>query len=396
MVPVNPQDLVDIADRCVKCGLCLPHCPTYLLFRNEAESPRGRIALIQGLLAGALEAGPPLLDHLDHCLLCRNCERACPSQVEYSKLIDGTRSHLARDKRPGWELSVLSNARLLSRLVPLGAIAEKTGAARILPKKQARMAGLAVRARADSNAEVPELGRNAGRMALFGGCVTSVTDRGVLIAARTILQALGYEVVEAPGPVCCGAMHQHAGFSNEAEKRLKRSSDVLSALSVDAVLTVASGCGAQLVEHAGLDVPVRDVSAFLADAHWAEESLGRMKGQRVGLHQPCSLRNGMREDAAVCRLLSRFDDLEVMPLQESGCCGAAGMHLIEHPDMARKLAFAVLEQIRAIEVQTVLTSNTGCGLHLGAELDRAGLPVKVRHPVEYLLDHLGIAEGDPS
>lgn len=393
MVPVHHQDLIDIADRCVKCGLCLPHCPTYQLFRNEAESPRGRIALVQGLLTDELEAGPSLLAHLDHCLLCRNCERACPSQVEYSKLIDGARSYLARDRKPGWELSVLSNGPLLTRLVPFGALAEKTGLARMLPKKQALMAGLSARTRTDTKATLPELGRNAGRVALYGGCVTSVTDRGVLVAAGQLLRALGYEVAEATGSVCCGAMHQHAGFPKEAGERLKRSSDLLSSISVDTVLTVASGCGTQLVEHAGLDVPVRDVSAFLADAEWMEESLGRMQGQRVGLHQPCTLRNGMREDAAVSKLLSRFVGLEVLPLQESGCCGAAGMHLVEHAEMARELAAPLIERIRALGVETVLTSNTGCGLHLSAELDRTGLPVKVRHPVEWMLQHLGIAKG---
>lgn len=393
MVPVTPEALIATADRCVKCGLCLPHCPTYSLYRDEAESPRGRISLVQGLIAGDLDDTLALRAHLDHCLLCRNCERACPSQVAYGELIDGVRARLAAGEQPDWLLQTLTNGAVLKKLLPLGALARKTGVAKGLPGKFRRLADLAPRRRSEPVPEITPFAQENGRVALFSGCVGSVTDRRALSAARLLLSSLGFEVVTPAASLCCGAMHRHGGFAGEAAERLEETAGTLTGLAVDAVLTVASGCGAQLVEHAGLSTPVRDISAFLAEVAWPESLLGVLRGQAVGLHQPCSLRNVMREDGGVAKLLSRFDGLEVVLVQGDSCCGAAGMHMVAYPEMAKTLAAPVVEQVRRAGVGTLLTSNTGCALHLDAELDAAGVPVAVRHPVEWLVDHLAKHNG---
>ena len=393
MVPVTPEALIATADRCVKCGLCLPQCPTYRLHRDEAESPRGRISLVQGLVAGDLEDTPALRAHLDHCLLCRNCEQACPSQVAYGELIDGVRARLAAGGQPGWLLQILTNGTALKNLLPMGALARKTGLANGLPRKFRRLADLASRPRSEPLPEIAPFGRKAGRVALFGGCVGSVADRRALSAARLLLSSLGFEVVMPDASLCCGAMHQHGGFAGEASERLQETARVLSGLAVDAVLTVASGCGAQLVEHAGLNSPVRDISAFLSEVAWPESMLGVLRGQVVGLHQPCSLRNVMREDSGVSGFLSRFDGLKVVRVQGDSCCGAAGMHMVAYPEMAKTLAAPIVDQIRRAGVRTVLTSNTGCALHLDTELEAAGVPVAVRHPVEWIADHLAQYDG---
>jgi glycolate oxidase iron-sulfur subunit len=393
MVPVTPEALIATADRCVKCGLCLPHCPTYSLYRDEAESPRGRISLVQGLIAGDLDDTPALRAHLDRCLLCRNCERACPSQVAYGELMDGVRARLAAGEQPDWLLQTLTNGAVLRKLLPLGALARKTGVAKGLPGIFRRLADLAPRPRSEPVPEITPFAQENGRVALFGGCVGSVTDRRALSATRLLLSSLGFEVVTPAASLCCGAMHRHGGFAGEAAKRLEETAGALSGLAVDAVLTVASGCGAQLVEHAGLSSPVRDISAFLAEVAWPESMLGVLRGQVVALHQPCSLRNVMREDGGVAKLLSRFDGLEVVLVQGESCCGAAGMHMVAYPEMAKTLAAPVVEQVRRAGLGTLLTSNTGCALHLDAELDAAGVPVAVRHPVEWLVDHLAQHNG---
>jgi glycolate oxidase iron-sulfur subunit len=388
MVPVTPEALIATADRCVKCGLCLPQCPTYGLYRDEAESPRGRISLVQALISGALDDTPALRAHLDHCLLCRNCERACPSQVAYGELIDGVRAHLTAGAKPGWLLQTLTNGAMLNKLLPLGAFARKAGVAKGLPGRLRRLAALASRPRSEPFPQITSFARGTGRVALFGGCVGSVTDRRALSAARLLLSSLGFEVVTPAASLCCGAMHQHGGFAGEAAERLEETAGVLSGLAVDAVLAVASGCGAQLVEHAGLSSPVHDISAFLAQVAWPESMLGALHGQVVGLHQPCSLRNVMREDGDVARFLSRL-----VPVQGDGCCGAAGMHMVAYPEMAKTLAAPLVDQIRRGGVRTLLTSNTGCALHLDAELEAAGVPVAVRHPVEWIVDHLPSTTG---
>ena len=393
MVPVTPEALIATADRCVKCGLCLPHCPTYGLYRDEAESPRGRISLVQGLISGDLDDTPVLRAHLDHCLLCRNCERACPSQVAYGELIDGVRAHLTAGARPGWLLQTLTNGAMLNKLLPLGVFARKAGVAKGLPGRLRRLAALASRPRSEPLPQLTSFARGTGRVAIFGGCVGSVSDRRALSAARLLLSSLGFEVVTPAASLCCGAMHQHGGFAKEAASRLEETAEVLSGLAVDAVLTVASGCGAQLVERAGLGTPVRDISAFLAQVAWPESMLGALHGQVVGLHQPCSLRNVMREDGDLVQLLSRFDGLEVVPVQGDSCCGAAGMHMVAYPEMAKTLAAPLVDQVRRRGLRTLLTSNTGCALHLAAELEAAGVPVAVRHPVEWIVDHLRITTG---
>jgi len=388
---VTSDSLLAAADRCVKCGLCLPHCPTYELFRSEAESPRGRIALIQGLLEGGLEDSPELRTHLDHCLLCRNCERACPSQVEYGELMDGVRARLAAGSRPGLILTTLTNPSRLKGLAGVNALLKPLGIRRLLPEQQSRMAGwLGGRRSVRAKPMAPAVTGGGQRVALFTGCVSRVTDSAVIEASRRILEYLGC-VVEIPRDQgCCGAMHLHQGFSRDAEGFRVRNRAVFQVLDVSAVLTVASGCGAELLEHGGFDVPVRDVGAFLAQLDWPREVLDAMPAATVALHQPCSLRNVMRQEDGVAGLLGLFAGLEVVPLEAGGCCGGAGMQLVDEPEMAAALAAPLIDQLRDSDVRVLLTSSTGCALNLAAAVERAGLSVRVHHPVEFIAEQLGI------
>ena len=389
---MTPESLLDAADRCVKCGVCLPHCPTYRVYRDEAESPRGRIALIQAMVGGQLEASQQLRRHLEHCLLCRNCEKACPSLVQYGALMDAARARLAGDRRPGWLLSLLTDRRRLGVAVGLGAKFQRSPLRKALPGTWRRMARWALRAARQPVNEVrpPEGGR--GRVLIFTGCVSAVIDRNLISAARRLLETLGYAVTETDEPQCCGAMHLHSGYAAEAGRLLERTCNLLGRSGVDAVLSVASGCGARLVEDAGLDVPVRDIGGFLADVEWPDDLLRTMPPATVALHQPCTLRNVMGEAPQVLRLLERFRSVTVIPL-DGGCCGGAGMHLVEHPDLAASVAGPLIERLRDTPVDHLLTSNTGCSLHLATEAAAAGLTVRVAHPVEFIATQLGIWPG---
>ena len=384
--------LLAVADRCVKCGLCLPSCPTYGLLRTEAESPRGRIALIQGLLEGALAEEAVLRGHLDHCLLCRNCERACPSGVEFGALMDGARERFAEGTKPDPRLAALTHPWRVGRLAD---------AARLL--KGLRLTGLVPQAYrrsldwlsprpvvASPRRTTPRTSTGTRRVALFTGCVSRVADEAAIAAASRVLETLGFAVEVPTDQGCCGALHLHDGFAERADEQVAHNRAVFKRLDVEAVVTVASGCGGHLGEHGGLGIPVFDVSAFLAGVDWPEDLFQALPEQTVALHQPCTLRNVLRQDKAVSALLGRFPALRVVTLESGGCCGAAGMHMLREPAMASRLAEPTIERLRQCGAAVLLTSNTGCALHLASEAREAGLSVEVRHPVEFIAGQLGI------
>lgn len=388
---MTPDPLLAAADRCVKCGFCLPYCPTYGLLRDESESPRGRIALIQGLVEGRLTPSPRLLTHLDHCLLCRNCEPVCPSQVAYGQIMDGARARLYGDRLPGPLAGLITDRRQLAFIRRLVAPLARFGVLRLVPTRWRRMAEWLTR---EGEARL-STGRKAmpdevrGTVALFEGCVSGEVDRATVSAARRVLARLGFDVVMAQENLCCGAIHRHGGHAREAESRLAKVRDWLSRHPVEAVLTIASGCGAHLLDEGKLGVPVRDAGAFLAGADWPQALLDAMPAQPVLLHQPCTLRNGMHQEGGVADLLSRFGGLTVLRL-DAGCCGGAGMHLVRFPQLASRLAAPFVARARDSAAKVLLTSNTGCRLHLADELQAAGLSLRVGHPVEFIAEQLGI------
>lgn len=390
---MTPDVLLAAADRCVKCGLCLPHCPTYGLFRDESESPRGRIALIQGLTEGRLEVSPRLLGHLDRCLLCRNCETACPSGVRYGLIMDEARARLHERAPADWMVDLVTDRRRLARLARLLTPVERSGILGMVPARWRRMAGWVLRARRPRTGRAApaegEPGARRGTVVLFEGCVSGEVDGAAVAAARRLLAHLGYRVVPAPLDLCCGAIHRHAGRAGEASARLAHVREWLAGQAVDAVLSVASGCGAELLERGGFSMPVYDVGAFLAGVEWPQALISAMPPHRLLLHQPCTLRNGMGQHGAVADLLRRFDGLEVTVL-DSGCCGGAGMHLVSHPELATRIAAPLVARARESGAGVLLTSNTGCRLHLADECRAAGLTLSVRHPVEFIAEQLGI------
>lgn len=390
---MTPDALLAAADRCVKCGFCLPHCPTYAVFRDESESPRGRIALIQGLMEGRLEPSRRLLSHLDHCLLCRNCEPACPSQVEYGALMDAARNRLHHRVPAGWMVDLVTDRRRLAALRRLVSPLQQLGVLRLVPARWRRMAQWLTRGRGQRSrtaaAGAAELRNPRGTVVLFEGCVSAEVDGAAIAAARRLLARLGYRVISPPQPLCCGAVHRHAGRAGEAGTRLLRVRDWLAEQSVDAVLSVASGCGAEMLERGDFQVPVYDVGAFLASTEWPQALLDAMPGQNVLLHLPCTLRNGMHQARAVTDLLSRFEALNLV-LIDTGCCGGAGMHLVSYPQLAARVAAPLVARAKASDARVLLTANTGCSLHLGDEFRAAGLNLRVAHPVEFIAEQLGI------
>ena len=390
------------ADQCVRCGLCLPHCPTYRLRADEGESPRGRVALIQGWAEGALADSARLQAHLSSCLECRACETACPSLVTFGQLMDDARA-LRRTRMRPW-VRRLQRIWLDALASPLGAGAAGLGAQLYRGSGAARLIGrsrlmrwprlrawhrLAVQLERPYRPRSGSLAGSPGRpqVDLFRGCVARAAEPSVMAAARRVLERLGWEVRVPPAQVCCGAMHRHNGFPTEADRLLAGNAAMLGERPL---VGLASACVGELRTHPTL-ASTQEICRFLADRPWPAELGIRPLHERVAVHEPCSQRNLLRDGRAAYDLLDRIPGLELVALADNAfCCGAAGTYLITQPEASEALLAPKLRALAEAGVRILVTTNTGCALHLRAGVREAGLPVEVQHPVELLARQLGL------
>ncbi|NCT67692.1 MAG: (Fe-S)-binding protein [Rhodanobacteraceae bacterium] len=395
---VDPR-LLALADQCVMCGLCLPHCPTYRIAGIEAESPRGRIALARALASGTLAPSAAALTHLDQCLACLSCQKVCPSQVQYEEILVRSRAataplrpaptRLQRLLRDPVRLTRLARlaARLrsgrwlprLARWLPPDSHLRRLAAAQPQPPRPLRLPHLRA-------APAPR-----GTVALFRGCVASVHDRDTHAAARYLLTALGYAVVESAPAQCCGALPRHLGDIDAAARHAAATRAALQASGAEVVLVSASGCYGDLKEQVLADGTPRvvDIHAFLAaDPQFAALRFRPLRA-RAALHLPCTQVNVVGDTAAIGRLLARIPELTVLPLPEQPrCCGAAGSYFLEHAQIAERLREEKLDQAAALAPDLLLTTNIGCRLHLGNGLRQRDAAVPVRHPLALLAQQL--------
>jgi len=390
-----------LADQCVMCGLCLPHCPTYRISLDEAESPRGRIALARSLASGRIAPGAAALTHLDQCLDCLSCQKVCPSGVRYGELITLTRATLEARRSRRLVQSLLRNPDRLVRLARLGAAVRAPRwlhpLARWLPGSSSWRALVE---RVPEAPAVPSFRpapkpESRGRVTLFRGCVASVYDRDTHAVARMLLEALGYEVRIPEGTPCCGALARHAGDAAAAERYSRAAREAIGEAGGDIVLVSASGCFGDLRDHvSGAEGPrVADIHAFLAhDARLATLRF-RTLCARVALHLPCTQVNVVGEIASIRSLLARIPGLTLLELPEQPrCCGAAGTYFIEHPAIADRLRAEKLDLAQALRPDLLLTTNIGCRMHLGDGLRRRAAPVPVLHPLALLARQLDNGE----
>ncbi len=393
---VNRDQILQEADRCVKCGICLPHCPTYNMTRDEGDSPRGRIALIQALVAGKVTS-QRLHDHLDRCLTCVACEPACPSGVKYGKLIDATRA--LTHKHPGFfeklQRSLITQQTYKGWSRPLLRIYQSSGARRIIrtvgSKKIRRLDALLPEIEESTPWNYPATDIHntpQRRIALFTGCIARITEHSAIGAAIRVMRRLKIEVIIPSNQGCCGAMHAHTGAPATADTLAEVNVAAFNALNVDATLYLASGCGAQLASYGddghNLTAPVMEVSQYILNLPEFDSLLLRPLAKRVALHTPCSLKNVLKGEEAPALLLRRIPGLVLVPLPDSGCCGAAGSYLLDQPEMSDRLRDMTLNQLIETKPDILATSNTGCALHLGSGIRQAHLPIEVVHPVQLI------------
>lgn len=389
---MDAQDLRAGAEQCVKCGLCLPRCPTWRLRREEGDSPRGRLALIAAAAGGLLDADAALRGHLEGCLLCRACEAACPARVPFGRLMDQA---LRRwPARPVFWTRLFRHAALrgLARFglwLLTASGAARAGAARGPAWLRDRLAMLpaatALRRRRTRRRDGPRVG-------LFPGCVTDVLDRRTLNDAAALLERAGVAAEWLPGAGCCGALDRHQGAPAAADRQLRRNLDRADPARYAALLSVATGCGAELSDYAALSAHPRarawsgrhrDAADYLA-AGAADRLRFRPLSGTALVHQPCSARQLPGDPAAPAALLRRIPGLAVRACAQRDCCGAGGTAMFRRPEQAAALADGIVRELAGGGARWLVTANIGCALHLRRAAARAGLAAEVLHPLNLL------------
>jgi glycolate oxidase iron-sulfur subunit len=429
---------------CVHCGFCLPACPTYSLWGEEMDSPRGRIYLVSQLLDGA-PLTPAAGEHFDRCLGCMACVTACPSGVQYDQIIEAAREWT---EAAGGELSdeeaaarlgpagvapggALAEARrpLRDRLTRAGIFAlfpyprrlrlataplralQRTGADRLIARtglvgRVSPAAGQALRLAPPAGRPMPP-GRFPERVAARGerravvgmltGCVQSVFFPRVNAATARVLAAEGCDVIIPRSQGCCGALSLHSGRAAEAVRFARQTIETFEAAGVDTIVVNSAGCGSAMKEYerlfadspewveraAALSAKVRDVAEFL-------DSLGPVAERhpvevRAAYHDACHLGHAQRITAAPRTLLRGIPGLELVELRDAGtCCGSAGVYNLLQPDAARELGSWKADSVAASGASLLISANPGCTLQISSELAARGVSLRTAHTAEVL------------
>jgi glycolate oxidase iron-sulfur subunit len=390
-----------LLSECVHCGFCLPTCPTWTLWGEEMDTPRGRIYLMEALLDGKVQLAPDVTQHFDRCLGCMACVTSCPSGVQYDRLIELTRAEV--EQKVGRSAGERLLRELIFRVFPyprrMAAALTLAPLGRRLPIPGALAPLLDLAPPWRSSQRPPEVTRPAGpalaRLGLVAGCVQRVVFGDVNTATARALAADGFEVVVPRSQGCCGALHVHAGRLADGLARSRRLIDVFERSGVDLVITNAAGCGSNLKEYghllasdpayaeraAAFSAKVRDVSEVLAENGRGADR--QPLALRVAFQDSCHLLHAQRIQAAPRRALTAIPELDLVePADQELCCGSAGIYNMVQPEAARELGSRKAGRILESAPDVYTSANPGCLIQVTSALRRAGRPVPAFHPIE--------------
>jgi glycolate oxidase iron-sulfur subunit len=403
----NPEiaEANGILETCVHYGFCTNTCPTYVLTRDENDSPRGRIDLIRAMLEGGGTPDPKTVYHLDRCLSCLACMTTCAVKVDYAHLIDRARSHIEQHYRRSWRerlvrlllARVLPSPRLFLLALRFGRLAKSFVS--LLPRELRTLVEMI-----PAEALQPELlapgsfaaqGLRRKRVALLTGCAQQALDAAINAATIRLLTRHGCDVVIARGAGCCGSLALHMGRETDARRAARANvaawSRELATSGLDAIVVNASGCGTTVKDYGHLlardpdaATPARRIAALTRDVSELLEEIGltapdRPSAYRVAYHDPCSMQHGQhvtREPRDLLRAAG-FDLIDVP--EAHFCCGSAGTYNLLQPEMASALGGRKADHIVRVDPDLVATGNIGCIVQL-----RRYLRVPIVHTVELL------------
>jgi glycolate oxidase iron-sulfur subunit len=408
----------ELVKDCVHCGFCLPTCPTYALWGEEMDSPRGRIYLMKLALEGQVPLDSTFVTHMDNCLGCMACMSACPSGVKYDKLIEATRAQIERNyprsvsdrllrtmifylfPRPE-RLRLLLGPMRIYRRSGLQSLVRRSGILRLFPSSMRSMEALMPSpslAETNGNALPERLqaqGERRLRAGLLLGCVQSVFFPEVNAATARVLAAEGCEVVIPGDQGCCGALMVHAGEEEEALNYARRTIDAFERAQVDVVVSNAAGCGSNLKDYGHLlrddPVYVERARAFAAKCRDISEVLAGLEPHaprrpirlKVAYHDSCHLQHAQGVRTQPRAVLGKIPGLQLLEIAEPAlCCGSAGIYNLVNPGPARELGERKVRNALAAKPDVVATGNPGCLLQLRSGLTSAGSPVPVLHMVQ--------------
>ena len=408
--------------QCVHCGLCLNYCPTYRVLGNELDSPRGRIYQIRALSEGRITAdNPKFREHIYRCLDCRACETACPSGVDYGRLVEAARAEIeaattgekvTRDvvlKRVFTSPTALDAFGTATRLYQKSGVQRIVRGTGVLNKLPGPLKNLG-----EMESMLPEIpgpllptrlpetvaprsGAATYRVALISGCVAQQFFAGTNESTIAVLARNGCEVVTPRGQKCCGALHVHAGERETARQLARHNIATFERTGADFYVINAAGCGSTLKEYGELleDDPiwaerahaftqkVRDVNELVATLDFAHD-LGRIE-KRVTYQDACHLAHGQRIREAPRQIIRAIPGVELVEMAEPDfCCGSAGIYNLTHPDMAARLLELKMANVEATRAEMVVAPNPGCIIQIAAGVRQRGLPMEVIHPIDLL------------
>ncbi|HKV61402.1 MAG TPA: glycolate oxidase subunit GlcF [Candidatus Acidoferrum sp.] len=405
-----------IIEKCVHCGFCLPVCPTYVLWGQEMDSPRGRIYLMKLASEGAAEMNSNWVSHFDSCLGCMACMTACPSGVDYGKLIEATRAQIERktERPPGEKrhrrfmfenftqperLRRMRLPLLFYQKLGLQLVARGLGLLKLLPKKLQAMEALLPKLgpRATVAEVTPAVGTKRRRVGLLLGCVQREFFSQVNAATARVLAAEGCEVAAPQEQSCCGALLVHAGEEAAAVELAKKTIDAFERANVETIVTNAAGCGSNVKEYGHLlrDDPkyaerakvfaakCKDISEILVELGPRAKRHGLKL--RVAFHDSCHLQHAQGVRLQPRAMLSSIPWLELAEIPEAAiCCGSAGIFNLVQPDAANQLGDRKAQFIEPLKADVVATGNPGCLLQMQSALARRGQKTPVVHAIQIL------------
>jgi glycolate oxidase iron-sulfur subunit len=392
-----------LVDACVHCGFCLPACPTYVLWGEEMDSPRGRVYLMEAALDDRTTVTGAFVEHFDRCLGCMACVTACPSGVQYGPLVEHTRAQIEQQHErrfiDRWFRAMLFAVlpyawRVRLALLPLIPLSRLTTAWAPLALARHLSFGALVKRLPRST---PARGERRLRVGLLAGCVQQVVFPHVNSATVRVLSAEGCDV-EVPPQGCCGALSRHAGRLEESRAFARRTIAAFEAADVDLVAVNAAGCGSSMKEYGELLAHDRDwasrAAAFSARVRDISElvvQLGEPRAPRqpvsatVAYHDACHLAHAQRIRVEPRTLLAGIPGLTVVDIAEPDmCCGSAGIYNLVEPEAAAALGERKARNIIAVRPDAIATGNPGCTLQIATACERLGFTVAVVHPVELL------------